>query len=397
MPHLARLCCVLFAAHCSLPTAYCRAELHFERIVIDDDFPGGYQVEVADVNGDGKPDLVALGGSTVAWYENPTWTKRIITGREQAPDVISSATVDLDGDGKAEVAIAYDFAMNEPTRGKLGLAVQGVAPDDPWTFRHVADVPSIHRVRWGDLDGDGTPELVAAPIFGPKTEPPAYHSDPAQLRFFRTGPDPIRGEWKAHPQGSRPVVHAIDIVQNEDGPRARILTADNLGVLSLSGLMYLGLAQVLYPSDLVAGAAGEPPSTGCSEVHLGRMGNGHDLLATLEPWHGNQVVVYVGEEPGTLKFGPRTVIDDTLNDGHALWVADVDGDGNDEVFAGHRGEDHRVSVYRFNGESWDRTVIDREIAAQDLRGGDLDGDGTPDVVAIGGSTHNVVWYRPVKP
>ena len=40
-----------------------------------------------------------------------------------------------------------------------------------------------------------------------------------------------------------------------------------------------------------------------------------------------------------------------------------------------------------------RTVIDSEIAAQDLRGGDLDGDGTPDVVAVGGSTHNVVWYR----
>ena len=39
----------------------------------------------------------------------------------------------------------------------------------------------------------------------------------------------------------------------------------------------------------------------------------------------------------------------------------------------------------------------REIAAQDLRGGDLDGDGTPDVVAVGGATHNVVWYRPRRP
>ena len=39
------------------------------------------------------------------------------------------------------------------------------------------------------------------------------------------------------------------------------------------------------------------------------------------------------------------------------------------------------------------TVLDRDIAAQDLRGGDLDGDGTPDVVAVGGATHNVVWYH----
>jgi hypothetical protein len=88
------------------------------------------------------------------------------------------------------------------------------------------------------------------------------------------------------------------------------------------------------------------------------------------------------------------VIDSTLADGHALWVADVDGDGDDEVFAGHRGKDHRVSVYDFDGKGWNRTVLDQDIAAQDLRGGDLDGDGTPDVVAIGGQTRNVLWYRP---
>ena len=41
------------------------------------------------------------------------------------------------------------------------------------------------------------------------------------------------------------------------------------------------------------------------------------------------------------------MIDDTLADGHALWVADVDGDGDDEVFAGHRGKDHRVSLYDY--------------------------------------------------
>ena len=73
----------------------------------------------------------------------------------------------------------------------------------------------------------------------------------------------------------------------------------------------------------------------------------------------------------------------------------MDGDGDDEIFAGHRGADHRVSAYDFDGKTWTRTVLDKEIAAQDLRGGDLDGDGTSDVVGIGGSTHNVIWYRPI--
>ena len=47
--------------------------------MIDADFPGAYQVEVADVNGDGKPDVIAVGGSTCAWYENPGWKKRVVT------------------------------------------------------------------------------------------------------------------------------------------------------------------------------------------------------------------------------------------------------------------------------------------------------------------------------
>src|SRR3954466_12801241 len=139
----------------------------FERVVIDNDFPGGYQVEVADVNGDGRPDVVALGGGTCAWFENPSWKKRVITTSKQTPGIISSATADLDGDGKAEIAIAYEFAMDEPTRGKLALASQGAGPDAPWRLTPIADVGSIHRLRWGDLDGDRRTDLVVAPIFGP--------------------------------------------------------------------------------------------------------------------------------------------------------------------------------------------------------------------------------------
>ncbi len=105
----------------------------------------------------------------------------------------------------------------------------------------------------------------------------------------------------------------------------------------------------------------------------------------------------LGSLPGRLEhFAPRVVLDDTLSDGHALWVADVDKDGNDEVFAGHRGKGARVSVYRFDGKTWARTILDPNLTAQDLRGGDIDGDGTPDIVAIGGRSHNIVWFRPVR-
>src|SRR3954469_14494800 len=138
--------------------------VEFERVVIDDDFPGAYQVEVADVNGDRRPDVVAVGGGPCAWYQNPTWKKRVVTTPRQTPGIISSATADLDGDGKAEIAIAYEFSMNEPTRGEFALASQGQGSDDSWRLTPIEHVGSIPRLRWGDVDGDRRLDLIVAPI-----------------------------------------------------------------------------------------------------------------------------------------------------------------------------------------------------------------------------------------
>jgi hypothetical protein len=364
--------------------------LTFDRVVIDDKFPGAYQVEVADVNGDRKPDVIAVGGGTCAWFENPSWTKRIVSTPKQTPGVISSATADLDGDGKAEIAIAYEFAMNEPRKGKLLLARQDV---EGWSFQPVAEIGSIHRLRWGDLDGDGRPDLVVAPIFGRSARPPVFDQDPARVVAYlpKGTVDPSR--WSPVFKGSAPVLHAIDVLDLDGDGRSDVLGASNLGVTRFASWTE---DKVLLDPVLSTGAPGNAPKKGSSEVHVGRLKDGRRFLATVEPWHGTEVAVCLSESLKPLKFGPRAVIDATLRDGHALWVADVDGDGDDELFAGYRGPGTSVLAFDFNGKTWEKTVVDPAIAAQDLRGGDLDGDGTPDVVAVGGSTHNVVWYRPRK-
>ncbi|WP_165250100.1 FG-GAP repeat domain-containing protein [Paludisphaera soli] len=368
------------------------APLVFERIVLDAEFPGAYQVEVADVDGDSRPDVVALGGDVCAWYQNPTWKKRIITSKADAPGVISSATADLDGDGKAEVAIAYEFAMNEPRRGKLLLARAGADVEAPWSLTKIDEVGSIHRLRWGDLDGDGRRDLLVAPIFGPEAAPPAY-DDPARPFAYISVDVQDPSRWRKLPLTSRRVVHAIEFLPSfGTEPRPVLLAADNSGV-TLIGPVAPGGAPPAR--DLVPGAEGEAPRRGSSEIHRGRSRDGAEFLATIEPWHGSDVVVWPRADGTDLAYGPRVVLDDTLADGHALWVVDLDGDGQDEVLSGHRGEDHGVRLFRHDAGSnaWRRTILDREIAAQDLRGGDLDGDGRPDVVAVGGATHNVVWYR----
>ena len=43
-------------------------------------FPAGYQVAVADLNGDGRPDVLALStdADRVDWFENPGWQQHPI-------------------------------------------------------------------------------------------------------------------------------------------------------------------------------------------------------------------------------------------------------------------------------------------------------------------------------
>jgi hypothetical protein len=261
----------------------------------------------------------------------------------------------------------------------------------PWTLKPLGTVGSIHRLRWGDVDGDKRPDLVVAPIVGPTAHAPTYEQSPAGVLVYR-GANRPKGEgksWDSELAGEGPVLHAIKVLDFDGDGRSEVLLASNNGVTLCDRNPETGAWSSI---PLIPGAPGNVPKRGSSEIQVGRLADGTRFLATIDPWHGTEVAVCLANGPKS--FGPRVVLDTTLKDGHALWVADVDGDGDDEVFAGYRGPGTSIVGYDFDGKTWTRTVIDPAIAAQDLRGGDLDGDGTPDVVAIGGATHNVVWYRP---
>jgi len=121
---------------------------------------------------------------------------------------------------------------------------------------------------------------------------------------------------------------------------------------------------------------------------------GTRFLATIEPWHGDQVVVYSEAGPGEL--WTRRVIDPGFHEGHALACADLDGDGNDEIVAGFRGPGTSLYVYYAvdaSGLNWERQLLDAEMAASGMAIADVNGDGRKDVVAIGSSTGNVKWYQ----
>ena len=96
------------------------------------------------------------------------------------------------------------------------------------------------------------------------------------------------------------------------------------------------------------------------------------------------------------------VVDEGFRRGHALWTADVDNDGADEIVFGHSDTPQvpGVNVYDAldeTGTQWQKHVIDAGgVATEDLVVADLTGDGHPDIVAGSRATHNVKLYVQVR-
>ena len=123
------------------------------------------------------------------------------------------------------------------------------------------------------------------------------------------------------------------------------------------------------------------------EIKIGRV-NKKRHLATVEPWHGNSVVIY---EEGSSPW-KRTVIASDLNQAHALGWGDFDRDGNDELVAGWRGKPWGLALFKASGASWTRTPIDDGVAVEDVAVADLNGDGRPEIIAGGRTTANLRIY-----
>src|SRR3954454_19355562 len=226
-------------------------------VTITDSLKMGYQLVAADLNRDGRPDLIAVDerGTELAWFENPSWQRHVIIAN--VPRTINLDVYDTDGDGLPEIAMGHNFeTVPEKSIGNVLILKSGPDPRQPWTAREIDRIPTVHRIRWIDLSGDGKKVLLVAPMIGVNAVAPDY-ADNVPIYLYRPG------VWKREIYTTLPrgILHSIAPVRWQ-GRAEQLMTADFLGI------------RVLLPKGPVEISKGDPrgcPQCGSSEIKMGRL------------------------------------------------------------------------------------------------------------------------------
>ncbi len=302
---------------------------NFETVVIDSSFEGGRWVTAGDIDGDGDIDIAAADRNTnrIVLYENqlrqsglPGFTSRLVTSA--AIRVRDVHMADIDGDG--------DLDLHSATDGDNVIAwyenVDGAGFN--W-FRHTVSI----RVDYprssyaADLDGDGRMDLMSASA-----------RDNHVTIFRQTSPKNFTHETIYANANGAQFIHSADI--DKDGDMDIIVSSERDNTVSwFANRMNAGLGFQRYVvSDTAYGVH--------AAIAADMDGDGDlDIVAAVE--YSDQIVWYENLG-GVIPTWTEHLISPFAQTAHGVFVADLDNDGDLDVLSASR-EDGKVAWHENRG------------------------------------------------
>ena len=381
---------------CSTPTR--AAEPRFEAQTIDPQIAIGYGLALGDVDGDGDQDILLADKSDFWWYENPSWEKHLFhtfhkgEKRTRLRDNVCIAARDIDGDGKVEVAVGGNWNPGNTDSEEQSGSVHYLGSLGKVKPVQLAHDPTTHRMRWVRTSGKKF-ALVVLPLHGRGNR--GGQGKGVNVTAYIPPADPSVGNWKtAIINNELHKTHNFDSVEAGRNRAASVFSPDNIVVAGAEGARAISFAGGKWnSSDLAL----PDMNGGAGEIRIGILNPAS--YACIEPMHGNTVAVYeMAGGKGEANRWKRTVLDNSLNQGHALAYADVLGTNSLQVIAGWRNKNKEgkvgIKLYaRGKGGKWSTHLIDdNKMACEDLKVADLNKDGKLDIIACGRATRNVVIY-----
>jgi hypothetical protein len=135
--------------------------------------PGGIHVPIVDLDGDGKPDFVALVSQQ---YEHVVAYINRGAGKGFRPETLFRAVtpvwgssgiqlVDLDKDGDLDLLMTNGDSLDDftvrPFHGVRWFENEG---SYPWKQHDLAVMPGVHRAQAADIDGDGDLDVLLTAV-----------------------------------------------------------------------------------------------------------------------------------------------------------------------------------------------------------------------------------------
>ncbi len=360
-------------------------------------------VAIGDLDGDGKADLAVanFGAATVSIYHNTATGGSIGTGSfagkvdfTTGTNPYAIAIGDLDRDGKPELVVANEASgtvsvlRNTATIGSITTSSFATKVDYNTGF-------NPRSVAIGDLDGDGKPDVVVANA-GSNTL--SVFRNVSATGSINSGSFAPKVDFAS---GSAPTSVAIGDLDGDSRSELVVtnLASNTVSVLrntSASGSIVAG--SFAAKVDFVTGAA--PISVAMGDLD----GDGKAELAVANSGAASNTVSILRNTttPGSIGAGSFAAKVDFATGTQPIWVAigDINGDGKPDLAVANRSS-ATVSVLRnmaTNGSigagSFDpKQDFSTNSILLAVAVGDLDGDAKPDLVAANNNAATISVFR----
>ena len=348
-------------------------------------------VEHADLNGDGRIDLVA--GSD--WWQQPsagltgTWTRRAIGGSF----LNLALTHDFDGDGDIDL---------------LGTTGEGANASRTIVWARNNGAGSFEIRTLGNAPGNGDflqGRVIAALKGGQKQVVFSWHNGGGGLHALAVPADPVNQTWTFSTLSTTTLKEDLDVGDIDgDGDLDLLL-----------GTIWLENTSTGWTSRTLGSVANTTPAEGNTpepdRCRLADLDGDGDLDAVVANEFGRDIVWFQNPGAGAVTgTWTRRLVGTAHGQGFSMDVYDMDNDGLPDVILGeHRGDvapaqNNRVLIFRNvgGGSSWTTHVVNSDSPSvidhhDGTQVADLDGDGDPDIYSIGWNNQKIWIFRNDSP